>query len=298
MLLMIELKNITKSYGDKVVLDSINLTLEIGKPLIILGKNGIGKSTLTKILLGYEKPTRGEVLYDFRKYKIGYLPEFRGLYKNVTVQELLKLFNSFGKQHKSSSELNVYIKEFELEKYRNFLLQDLSKGNQQKVQLAVTFINNPELVVLDEPFSGLDVYNQKLFIKLITKYTIKSYLIIITHKLGDLGSISDKVAILKKGKLDFYELHKLENRVKGIMIITIKGLKKGRKELLQKKYNVIVSNGEQVSIRLDKLNSMINILKLLEHDDVQIKIKNFPIEQLICVGRGEDDGKLFNFSNI
>lgn len=295
---MIELKNITKSYGDKVVLDSINLTLEIGKPLIILGKNGIGKSTLTKILLGYEKPTRGEVLYDFRKYKIGYLPEFRGLYKNVTVQELLKLFNSFGKQHKSSSELNVYIKEFELEKYRNFLLQDLSKGNQQKVQLAVTFINNPELVVLDEPFSGLDVYNQKLFIKLITKYTIKSYLIIITHKLGDLGSISDKVAILKKGKLDFYELHKLENRVKGIMIITIKGLKKGRKELLQKKYNVIVSNGEQVSIRLDKLNSMINILKLLEHDDVQIKIKNFPIEQLICVGRGEDDGKLFNFSNI
>lgn len=298
MLLMIELKNITKSYGDKVVLDSINLTLEIGKPLIILGKNGIGKSTLTKILLGYEKPTRGEVLYDFRKYKIGYLPEFRGLYKNVTVQELLKLFNSFGKQHKSSSELNVYIKEFELEKYRNFLLQDLSKGNQQKVQLAVTFINNPELVVLDEPFSGLDVYNQKLFIKLITKYTIKSYLIIITHKLGNLGSISDKVAILKKGKLDFYELHKLENRVKGIMIITIKGLKKGRKELLQKKYNVIVSNGEQVSIRLDKLNSMINILKLLEHDDVQIKIKNFPIEQLICVGRGEDDGKLFNFSNI
>lgn len=295
---MIELKNITKSYGDKVVLDSINLTLEIGKPLIILGKNGIGKSTLTKILLGYEKPTRGEVLYDFRKYKIGYLPEFRGLYKNVTVQELLKLFNSFGKQHKSSSELNVYIKEFELEKYRNFLLQDLSKGNQQKVQLAVTFINNPELVVLDEPFSGLDVYNQKLFIKLITKYTIKSYLIIITHKLGDLGSISDKVAILKKGKLDFYELHKLENRVKGIMIITIKGLKKGRKELLQKKYNVIASNGEQVSIRLDKLNSMINILKLLEHDDVQIKIKNFPIEQLICVGRGEDDGKLFNFSNI
>lgn len=298
MLLMIELKNITKSYGDKVVLDSINLTLEIGKPLIILGKNGMGKSTLTKILLGYEKPTRGEVLYDFRKYKIGYLPEFRGLYKNVTVQELLKLFNSFGKQHKSSSELNVYIKEFELEKYRNFLLQDLSKGNQQKVQLAVTFINNPELVVLDEPFSGLDVYNQKLFIKLITKYTIKSYLIIITHKLGDLGSISDKVAILKKGKLDFYELHKLENRVKGIMIITIKGLKKGRKELLQKKYNVIVSNGEQVSIRLDKLNSMINILKLLEHDDVQIKIKNFPIEQLICVGRGEDDGKLFDFSNI
>lgn len=298
MLLMIELKNITKSYGDKVVLDSINLTLEIGKPLIILGKNGMGKSTLTKILLGYEKPTRGEVLYDFRKYKIGYLPEFRGLYKNVTVQELLKLFNSFGKQHKSSSELNLYIKEFELEKYRNFLLQDLSKGNQQKVQLAVTFINNPELVVLDEPFSGLDVYNQKLFIKLITKYTIKSYLIIITHNLGDLGSISDKIAILKKGKLDFYELHKLENRVKGIMIITIKGLKKGRKELLQKKYNVIVSNGEQVSIRLDKLNSMINILKLLEHDDVQIKIKNFPIEQLICVGRGEDDGKLFNFSNI
>ncbi|GET11549.1 sodium ABC transporter ATP-binding protein [Ligilactobacillus agilis] len=295
---MIELKNITKKYNDKVVLDSVNLTLEVGKPLIILGENGIGKSTLTKIILGYEKPTKGEISYDSKKYKIGYLPEFRGLYKNVTVQELLNLFNSFGKQNKTTLELDDYIKEFELDKYRNFLLQDLSKGNQQKVQLAVAFINNPKLVVLDEPFSGLDIYNQQLFVKLIAKYTIESYLIIITHKLGDLGLVAKKVAMLKKGKLHFYKLSELEENVKNIMIVTVKDVKSDKQKILQKNYNVIVDSSSQISIKIDNLQSMINVLKLLEQDGVRIKIKSFPVEQLISVEKSGTDEKLFSFSDI
>ncbi len=295
---MIKLKNITKSYNDKIILDNISLTLEVGKPLIILGENGIGKSTLTKIILGYERPTKGKILYDLRKYRIGYLPEFRGLYKNITVQELLKLFNNFGKQHKTYLELNNYIREFELEKYKNFLLQDLSKGNQQKVQLAITFLNNPKLVVLDEPFSGLDIYNQKLFIKLITKYTTESYLIIITHKIGDLGSISKNIAVLKNGKLYFYQLPKLEDKLKDVMVMTIKGVDSARKEILQKKYNVINDEQSKVSIKIAETDSIINILKLLEHDNVQIKIEKFPIERIISGEKSENDEKLFSFSNV
>ena len=165
----LEVRNIRKSFGEKEVLHGISFEVESGNALGLLGRNGAGKTTTMRILMDVFKSNNGEILLDGKpfepaKQKIGYMPEERGLYPKRIVQEqmvyLAKLRGMSKAEAVKSSE--KWLKKLEIEEYANRKLETLSKGNQQKVQLAATLVIEPDIIILDEPFSGLDPVNSQI----------------------------------------------------------------------------------------------------------------------------------------
>lgn len=165
----LRLEQITKSFGEKQVLKGISLSVESGKALGLLGRNGAGKTTSIRIIMGVFPADSGHVLLDGRPIdrsalQIGYLPEERGLYpKKVILEQLVYLASLHGMSRSQAKESALrWLKRLEMEEYRDKKLDTLSKGNQQKIQLAATLIADPQIIVLDEPFSGLDPVNAML----------------------------------------------------------------------------------------------------------------------------------------
>lgn len=165
----IELKNIRKSFGSTEVLHGISFCAEGGQALGLLGRNGAGKTTTIRILMNVFQADGGEILLDGKpfdpsRHQIGYLPEERGLYPKKKVGEqvmyLAKLRGLSAKEAKASTE--KWLKRLQVDSYIDKKLETLSKGNQQKVQLAQTLVCNPDIVILDEPFSGLDPVNSQV----------------------------------------------------------------------------------------------------------------------------------------
>ncbi|MCR5639589.1 MAG: ATP-binding cassette domain-containing protein [Lachnospiraceae bacterium] len=195
----IEINNLYKKYDAKVAVDHISFKIEKGKPFAILGRNGSGKSTTIKSILGLRKPTSGEIIFP-KKMQIGYLPEERGVYADATVKEHLVLFAELSGIKKTNEKIDYWLKELEIEQYRDFKLKFLSKGNAQKVQLIITLIHEPELVILDEPFSGLDPVNSQLFFNVIKKHCMDKYLLISSHQMDKIEGLCDDVIMLNNGK--------------------------------------------------------------------------------------------------
>ena len=133
------LGKLSKKYYDKVAVNHISFTMEKGQPLAILGRNGSGKSTTIKSILGLKQPTSGEIILP-KNIQIGYLPEERGVYADATVEEHLMLFAELSGVKDIDEKINFWLKELEIEQYRDFKLRYLSKGNAQKVQLIITLI--------------------------------------------------------------------------------------------------------------------------------------------------------------
>ena len=159
----LEVKDITKSFGDKQVLHGISFEVQSGRALGLLGRNGAGKTTTIRILMDVFRANSGEVLLDGekfnqRKHLIGYLPEERGLYPKKKVIEQMVYLGRIRGISKSEAVANSkkWLKRLGVLEYENAKLETLSKGNQQKVQLASTLVCDPDIVILDEPFSGLD----------------------------------------------------------------------------------------------------------------------------------------------
>ena len=157
----LEVKDITKSFEEKEVLHGISFSVESGRALGLLGRNGAGKTTTIRILMDIFRPNSGEVLLDGKPFAtaaqaIGYLPEERGLYPKKTVlEQMIYLGRLRGLSKKQAEENSArWLARLGVEEYAKRKLETLSKGNQQKVQLASTLVSNPEIVVLDEPFSG------------------------------------------------------------------------------------------------------------------------------------------------
>ena len=181
----LEVKNLHKSFEEREVLHGINFSIESGKALGLLGRNGAGKTTTIRILMDVFQPNEGEVLLDGQKfvpshYQIGYLPEERGLYPKKKVSEqILYLAALRGVPQKQAKEnLKALLRELNIEEYENRKLDTLSKGNQQKVQLAQTLVCNPDIVILDEPFSGLDPVNSQLLKEAVQKLISENKLVI------------------------------------------------------------------------------------------------------------------------
>ena len=165
----LEVKNLTKSFGEVEVLHGISFCLESGRAMGLLGRNGAGKTTTIRILMDVFKANSGTILMDGKpfcpkEYQIGYLPEERGLYPKKTVNEqliyLAMLRGMSAKQAKENTK--KWLARMGVLEYENRKLETLSKGNQQKVQLAQTLICDPDIVILDEPFSGLDPVNAQI----------------------------------------------------------------------------------------------------------------------------------------
>lgn len=204
-----EVKNIQKSFAGTQVLHDISFEIESGKALGLLGRNGAGKTTTMRIIMDVFKCDFGDIVMDGKKfaaadYQVGYLPEERGLYPKRTVKDQMLYLARLRGMSKSAALSNIikWLDRLEIREYENRKLETLSKGNQQKVQLAATLVADPELVILDEPFSGLDPVNAQI-LKDVVKELIHEEKIVIfsSHQMSYVEEFCDNIAIIEKGNV-------------------------------------------------------------------------------------------------
>ena len=205
----LEVKELRKSFSEKEVLHGISFSVESGKALGLLGRNGAGKTTTIRILMDVFKANSGEILIDGkkfepRKYQIGYLPEERGLYPKKKVEEqIVYLAQLRGVPPKKAKEsTKIWLKKLGIEEYADKVLDSLSKGNQQKVQLAQTLVCDPEIVILDEPFSGLDPVNAQILKDTVRELISQNKLVIFSsHQMSYVEEFCEEIAIINKGDI-------------------------------------------------------------------------------------------------
>ncbi|MGI6297611.1 MAG: ABC transporter ATP-binding protein [Saccharofermentanales bacterium] len=205
----LEVNNLTKTFGEKSVLDNMNFTADAGSALGLLGRNGAGKTTAIRIIMNVFPPDSGEVNLNGRKLgssgmRIGYLPEERGLYPKITIRrQLCYLARLRGLSNKDAAKaVEYWLERLEMSEYTDKKLETLSKGNQQKIQLALALLASPEIVILDEPFSGLDPVNSRLLKEVITEQVNEGKIVIFSsHQMGYIEEFCDDVAILNGGRI-------------------------------------------------------------------------------------------------
>lgn len=205
----LEVKDLRKSFGETEVLHGVSFSVESGRALGLLGRNGAGKTTTIRILMDVFKANSGSVTMDgmpflTRNYQIGYLPEERGLYPKKTVGEqlvyLAMLRGSSAKEAKA--QMKKWLERMGVSEYENHKLETLSKGNQQKVQLAQSLLCNPELVFLDEPFSGLDPVNAQILKDVIKEQIAEGKLVVFSsHQMSYVEEFCDDIAIINHGEV-------------------------------------------------------------------------------------------------
>ena len=205
---MIEVKNLTKKYGSKTVLDNVSFKIEQGEILGFLGPNGAGKSTTMNIMTGYIASTSGSVVIDgidimddavSYKKKIGYLPEIPPLYNDMTVSEYLEFV--CGIKYADKSCIGGILKEVRIFDVKDRLIKNLSKGYRQRVGIAQALVGDPELLILDEPTVGLDPMQIIDIRNVISELGKKKTLFISSHILSEISQVCDRVIIINKGKL-------------------------------------------------------------------------------------------------
>lgn len=205
----LEINNVSKKFGDYEANNNISLSIERGKVFGLLGPNGAGKTTLIRIITRILMPDSGEIFFNGKRHQdafteqIGYMPEERGLYKNMTIyDQLLYLARLKGmKSSEASTTVNSWIRKFEIESWKTKKIDELSKGMSQKVQFIATILHNPELIILDEPFSGMDPINSKLIEDEIFQLAKAGKTIIFsTHRMEQVEQICNDIALINKGK--------------------------------------------------------------------------------------------------
>ena len=206
--MILEFRNIEKSFGDKKVLKGINFTAKSGVANGYLGRNGSGKTTSFRVLLDIFKPDKGEILLDGKpldhsKVKIGYLPEERGMYDGVGLVDQLAYFGMLKGMTKKAArdEAKKWLDFFELEDNKQ-ALKTLSKGNAQKIQIIQSVMNDPDILVFDEPFSGLDPVNVGKLKEIITEFIKKDKLVIFSsHQMPVVETFCEDINILEQGEI-------------------------------------------------------------------------------------------------
>ena len=202
------LKNVSKTFVGKKVVDNVSLSLEKPGVFGLLGTNGAGKTTTIRMLLGIIKKEGGEITWkgkavDRKNVNFGYLPEERGIYPKTKIIEQLMYFAELKgmKKEQALESINKWSKELKVEEYLQMTAEKLSKGNQQKIQFMTAIIHNPELVVLDEPFSGLDPVNTEILKNIIIKLVRDGkYVIMSAHQMATIEEFCSEILILNKGK--------------------------------------------------------------------------------------------------
>ncbi len=205
----LEIKNIQKSFGEKQVLTGISLSAEGGKAFGLLGRNGAGKTTTIRILMDVFPADSGEVFFDgspidYNKVQFGYLPEERGLYpKKKILDQLIYFAELKGLSRKAAvASVHYWLERLGMTEYRTKRLDTLSKGNQQKIQLITALAHDPQIVILDEPFSGLDPVNAKLLKDVVKEEIAKGKIVLFSsHQMSYIEEFCDSIAILNQGQI-------------------------------------------------------------------------------------------------
>jgi ABC-2 type transport system ATP-binding protein len=237
---LLEVKNLKKYFATQKAVDDISLTIEQGQIFGLLGPNGAGKTTLIRMITGIFYPDSGSIIFDGKPFdpandiaKIGYMPEERGLYKKMKIGEqtlYLAQLKGLGKKE-ATEKIKQWFARFEMESWWNKKVEDLSKGMQQKLQFVTTVLHNPKLVILDEPFSGLDPVNSNLIKDEIFNLAKNgSTIIFSTHRMEQVEEICDHIVLVNRGqkildgtvdqvKQDFKEdLYKIAFAENGILL--------------------------------------------------------------------------------
>lgn len=277
----LEVKNLKKSFGETEVLHGVSFSVESGRALGLLGRNGAGKTTIIRILMDVFKSNSGSVtmdgkIFSTKEYKIGYLPEERGLYPKKTVGEqlvyLAMLRGSSAKEAKA--QMRKWLERMGVSEYENRKLETLSKGNQQKVQLAQTLLCNPDLVFLDEPFSGLDPVNSQILKDVIKEQIAEGKLVVFSsHQMSYVEEFCDDIAILNRGEVvlggDLKEIKREFGKDR--LVLSALGISpKELAQILESDFSELLSiekvQKNQVVIRKKQEDGKLDILKrLIEH---------------------------------
>lgn len=298
----LEVKNLTKTFEKVVAVDNASFEVPEGSIFGLIGRNGAGKTTTIRIMMGIYLPDSGEVALrgvkvgqEF-KNQVGYLPEERGLYKKMKVLETLLYFAELkGKSgrevHKKAEE---YLKRFELYDRRLSKIEDLSKGNQQKIQFIATILHDPEFIILDEPFSGLDPINTNLLKEIILEMKQRGKVIIFsTHLMDFAEKMCDHVVMIDHGKVILKgSLKEIKsNYAQKNVSLTYDG------DISFLKSHPIVERiadyGNTTGIRLKDANQTQQLLKLLVERNVSVKkfdANDISLQEIFIELAGNEDG--------
>ena len=228
--MILELKNVDKSFGEKQVLKGVSFKAEGGKAFGLLGRNGAGKTTTIRILMNVFPANGGQVLLDgqpidYNRVGIGYLPEERGLYSKKTIVDQLVYFAELkGMSRRDAVQaVDYWLGRLGMTEYRNKRLDTLSKGNQQKIQLITALSHNPDIVILDEPFSGLDPVNAMLLQDVVKEQIAQGKIVLFSsHQMSYIEEFCDSIAIINAGKVVLEgDLHEIKrNYVRDRLVVS------------------------------------------------------------------------------
>lgn len=265
---MLKLENVTKYYDDFLAVDNLSFDVKEGEIFGLLGVNGAGKTTTFRMILNLIEPTSGNITLDGKKIdysvtdKIGFLPEERSLLTKLTVKEQCLYYGTLKGMEKEDilKKMKTLLEKFGVPEYENKKIKELSKGNQQKIQFITAIINEPKLLILDEPFSGLDPFNVELFKNEIVEMSKKGSIIIFSsHRMEHVELFCKKIVILLKGK--------------NVLSGNIKDIKKK-----YRKKNVFVKG----NVTKEELEKIKGVNEIIEHsDELELKIENEEVAPLI-----------------
>jgi ABC-2 type transport system ATP-binding protein len=221
----IEIEHIVKYFGKSHAVDDVSFVVEPGEIFGLLGPNGAGKTTIIRIMLDLFKPDSGRVnllggsMTEGKKNRIGYLPEERGLYQEIRLEQALTYLASLKGLSKTdaSHRINAYLERFDLAQHRRKKVKELSKGMQQKAQLIATLVHDPELIIIDEPFSGLDPINTQMVKDILREEKDRGKTIMMsTHQMNQVEELCDRLVLIHQGKVMLYgELNEVRRRFAG-----------------------------------------------------------------------------------
>ncbi|XMB86875.1 ATP-binding cassette domain-containing protein [Mycoplasmatota bacterium WC44] len=206
---MLKLENVTKKYGELVAVDKLSFEVNEGDIFGLLGLNGAGKTTTFRMILNLFNPDEGAIYYNgevigySHSNDIGFLSEERSLLTKMTVKDQITYYGRLKDKEESElmEALDYWLERFHIPQYKNKKIKELSKGNQQKIQFISAIIHNPKLLILDEPFSGLDPINVELFKEVILEFKSRGAIIIFSsHRMDHVELFCEKLVILVEGK--------------------------------------------------------------------------------------------------
>jgi len=306
----LEVKNLTKTFNGLTAVDNASFMVPEGSIFGLIGRNGAGKTTTIRMMMNIYLPDNGEVILRGTKVgqefknKVGYLPEERGLYKKMKVLDTLLFFSEikglYGKEVREKAL--EYLERFDLADRKNSKIEDLSKGNQQKVQFIATILHAPEFIILDEPFSGLDPINTNLLKEIIIEEKKNGKVIILsTHLMDFAEKMCDHIAMIDEGKIILNGSLKeiKENYAQKNISLTYNG----NLSFLNK--NPIIESvsdyGNTTGIKVKDHTHIQELLKLLVNNNIEVKnfsANEISLQEIFIELAGKDENELMEVSNV
>ena len=278
-------QNVKKSYGDKTVVNGISFEMNHPGVFGLLGTNGAGKTTTIRMILGILKKDSGEINWNGKKVErknvnFGYLPEERGIYPKIKIIEQLTYFAKLKgmKEAPAKEEIKKWAEKLKVSDYLEMTAEKLSKGNQQKIQFIASILHSPELIILDEPFSGLDPVNTELLKNVIIELVKDGkYIIMSSHQMSSIEEFCTEVLILNKGKTVLQgNLNEIKSKYPAnrISIIADRNIDNIIKDL---GLEIYIEKDNNYEIKIQSEEDGYKLFKILSNQDV--KVTKFEIKK-------------------